>query len=175
MLDANTWNEQYSKGLWDRLQCVEEVGHYALIAGLINYYKKQSNVLEIGSGEGILADHILYYNYTGLDLSSKAVNIGKEKRGDANTKFVVGDMFTWIPDTKFSTIVFNECLRYADSEHESRIVVERFLPFLEPDGLIIISNYKTASGLVPDCVKIITKFYVTNSGHTWEVLGLQKG
>jgi len=65
---------------------------------------KSANIIDIGGGDSLLADHLLaegYENITVLDISEKALTRAKERLGDKATKikWIVSDIIDFVPDT----------------------------------------------------------------------------
>jgi len=132
------WNHQYTQGRWNTLGDIQELGRFSVIAGYAVHLKPHGKILEIGGGEGHLqqrfdpAKYALYYS---TDVSEVAIANAK-KFEDAKTKFLVADMNTFVPDTDFDCIIINEAIYYG---HSVQKVLDRFAPFLKPDGIFIVS------------------------------------
>lgn len=132
------WNYQYRQGKWNTLAGIGELGRFSVIVGYAQFLKSNGKILEIGAGEGYLQqrfDKNCYSLYYATDVSDVAVANGK-KYEDTKTKYLVADMNTYIPDTDFDCIVFNEVIYYASSVD---FILDRFAPFLRPNGIFILS------------------------------------
>ena len=80
------WDNSFKKGRWDRLLDKEREKNTSFIAKLILEDKKESlKVLDIGSGNGALADYLLpgKSKYYGVDISSEALNLIKDRHQEA--------------------------------------------------------------------------------------------
>ena len=66
----------YREGAWTHLNEIEEIGHYAVIVGYLRFYFDKPTVLDLGCGHGrllqLLEPH--FDDYTGIDISSEAIN-----------------------------------------------------------------------------------------------------
>jgi SAM-dependent methyltransferase len=136
--DRDRWNYQYNLGRWEGLGDIKELARFSVIAGYAQYLKPNGKILEIGAGEGYLQqrfDKTKYSLYYSTDASDVAVENGK-KYEDEKTKYVVADMNTYVPDRKFDVIIINEAIYYGGSVDK---VLERFNPYLEEDGIFIVS------------------------------------
>jgi 2-polyprenyl-3-methyl-5-hydroxy-6-metoxy-1,4-benzoquinol methylase len=86
--------------------------------------------------------------YLGIDISQVAISEAKKltenrKKGPGKIDFVVSDLQAFETSEKFDVIVFNEVLYYLKIEYLEKIL-NHYLNFLLPGGLIIISFKKDA-------------------------------
>lgn len=134
------FDAEYANGRWDYLRRPTELPRFSVIAGYCHYYQPSSVILDVGCGEGILQESLCpstYRRYVGIDYAQEAIQRAAHKQ-DAKTHFVQADAATYLPTERFNVIVFNECLYYfADPLG----VVERYEPFLAPDGIYIVSMF----------------------------------
>lgn len=136
--DKDRWNYQYNLGRWEGLGDLHELGRFSVIVGYAQFLKPYGKILEIGAGEGYLQqrfDKTKYSLYYSTDVSDVAIANAK-KYEDEKTKYLVADMNTYVPDQKFDIIIVNEAIYYGHSVDE---VLTRFNPFLEEDGIFIVS------------------------------------
>jgi 2-polyprenyl-3-methyl-5-hydroxy-6-metoxy-1,4-benzoquinol methylase len=130
---------KYKTGFWDSLRRVEELAHYSIVAGYLQFLKKGGTILDIGCGEGLLQERIgagNYSLYTGFDLSAEAISMAKSKE-DTKTSFLVADMNTFKSATRFDAIIFNEVIYYSNVLN----TLQRYSGFLKEDGIFILSNF----------------------------------
>src|SRR6185295_7138663 len=83
------WEAQYGSGGWEFMRGLDELARYSVIAGFLHHLKPGGSVLDVGSGEGLLADHLRPFGcsrYLGVDLSEAAVRQAAG-RADAKTSF----------------------------------------------------------------------------------------
>ena len=95
-LGKEAWEEQYRRGSWDFMRRLDEVARYSVIAGYLHHLKPGGSVLDVGSGEGLLADHLRplgYSRFLGVDLSEAAIAQAAGRR-DATTAFAAADAET---------------------------------------------------------------------------------
>src|SRR5271169_5893199 len=69
---AETWNSEYTSGLWNRLNDIDEVGHYAVLLGFLIYSQANRGILDIGCGKAVLLEYLRrscgYEHYVGIDI-----------------------------------------------------------------------------------------------------------
>lgn len=139
-LPAETWERQYREGALDFLDSIEELAHYAVIAGYVQVLFETPSILDVGCGHGRLVSllgPIGFRRYVGIDLSREAVARAR-RSGPANARFHVADFDQWRPTGRFTVIVFCESLNYA--QHPAG-ALRRYARSLEPGGAIIVSLY----------------------------------
>ncbi|HET9122618.1 MAG TPA: class I SAM-dependent methyltransferase [Acidiferrobacteraceae bacterium] len=135
------WNESYKNGRWMYLRGLPELGHYSIIAGYLGTVAPRGSVLDIGCGEGLLCRLLPAapaLEYTGIDLSSRAIDAARAEFSAAGRSFVCADFCHYQPERSWDAIVFNESLYYAP---EPRLVLTRYARYLKPNGVFVISMY----------------------------------
>lgn len=140
-LPAERWDRQYREGALDFLDSIDELAHYAVIAGYVQVLFEAPAVLDIGCGHGRLVQLLAplgFRRYVGIDLSREAIARAR-RTGPANARFHVADFDQWRPTGRFSVIVFCESLNYA--KHPAAALL-RYAHALEPGGAIIVSLYR---------------------------------
>lgn len=139
--DRSRWNYQYERGSWDGLEKLDELPRFSIIAGLVQFLKPNNpSILEIGCGEGVLAQRIgrnYYSSYIGTDVADTAIQRANDRFGDDKTVFEAVDMNDYQTDQTFDVIIFNESLYYLRPMAEK--LVEQYVPMLKPGGILIIS------------------------------------
>ena len=176
-LSKERWDQEYDGGVWDYLADEQEAARYRAILELIDgsrpasppgesdpdrrrLDRERGAILDVGCGEGVLVDFLRAagggegLRYTGLDLSERAIETARRKRGDDGTRFEVADAETWTPEPAppgredraagsdpegFDAIVLNECLYYF---HEPLETLRRYLNALVPGGVVVVSMYE---------------------------------
>ena len=131
---------KYKTGHWNNLRTINEFAHYSIIAGYFQFLKKGGSILDIGCGEGLLADRIGAFNYSiysGFDFSRDAIDMA-QSRMNGNTFFTVSDMNSHEPAQTFDAIVFNEVIYYNSN---TLATLKRYSKFLSPQGIFIISCF----------------------------------
>jgi len=132
-------DDEYACGRWDYLRSLEEMSHYAVIAGYCKHGGDVSSVLDLGCGSGVLRRWLPpsgRIEYVGVDLSKVAIDRAKQEWTDGPTDFIAMDIATYMPDRKFDIIIFNEVLYYFDQPGD---ILGRFAGFLKEKGRFIIS------------------------------------
>lgn len=90
----------------------------------------------------------------GLDLSSRLVELAKQRLPQYAANFFVGNGFTWQPPVRFDFVRTE--LVYVPAEHEREYVLRIFDHLLVPGGRLIVPNYAEGradpeSTVMPGC------------------------
>ena len=178
-VSKEVWEEQYRQGGWEFMRGLDEVARYSVIAGYLHHLKPGGSVLDVGSGEGLLADHLRplgYSRYLGVDLSEAAIRqaAGRE---DAATAFAAADAESYVPPGRWDAIVFNECVYYFNDPVGS---VRRYESFLEKDGVLIVSTFRSrrADVIVKRLLetwRLLEETAISNRKGTWVVRVMKTG
>ena len=157
------FNQQWTTGVWDYQDQVpaERLRNAAIGAVLVRKYAPVSSnctaaeicrvhILEVGCGEGAVTDFLTpeqKHGYEGFDISEKAIQIAKKKRGNHTHSAGGGDIsgnglhffhanvhHVHLKRT-YDVIICSEVLYY--TEHES--MIDKFTRALSPHGIVIIS------------------------------------
>jgi 2-polyprenyl-6-hydroxyphenyl methylase/3-demethylubiquinone-9 3-methyltransferase len=170
------WEEQYRAGRWELMRGLDEVARYSVIAGYLHHLRPGGSVLDVGSGEGLLADHLRpfgYARYLGVDLSEVAIGQAAG-RADAATAFAAADAETFEPSpagASWDAIVFNECVYYFV---DPLATVRRYEAMLAADGILIVSTFRSrrADVIVERLLagrRLLEETAITNRKGTWVV------
>jgi SAM-dependent methyltransferase len=172
-------DEYYRNGGFDFLYSLEELSHYMVILGYIRFFVRQPAILDVGCGEGRLADLLDrrdYKDYHGIDISPIAIQRAQKKKLP-KMRFTATDFQTWDPDGSYDLIIFCESLYYVQ---QPLMVIRRYAPFLKKGGYIIISIYRFLDqeriwdGMDQD-FKICAADTVQNLHGTWDIRVFQLG
>ena len=142
------WNRQYKKGRWENLKSDKESGRYKTIVEYSERYgNKNPNILDLGSGEGVLLDYFnsdLISSFDGMDFSS--VSIKKANKANrAKGTFTCEDLHDFKPKTNYDIIVLNEAFYYIH-ETKKQEVIDTLKAHLKTNGIIIVSIYREGLG-----------------------------
>lgn len=131
---------EYRAGAWDYLDGDEELPRFGVVAAYCHRYARGGSVLEIGCGEGLLAQRLGTLGvarFVGLDVAPSAIDRARALCLPFAT-FAVGHAETFEPDTTFDVILFHEMLEYLA---EPEAVVHRYERWLAPDGRFVVSQF----------------------------------
>ena len=106
----------------------------------ISYLLDLGDVLDIGSGDGVLAEllHERALTYTCVDSSEKVINEAKKRLSHANNiSYQIADMHKLKLDKKFDTVFLLHVLTYSS---EAQVAIEQASERLKPSGKILIST-----------------------------------
>jgi 2-polyprenyl-6-hydroxyphenyl methylase/3-demethylubiquinone-9 3-methyltransferase len=167
------WEEEYAGGKWELMRAFDELARYSVIAGYLHHLHPRGSVLDVGSGEGLLCDHLRPWGYSrfhGVDLSEAAI-AQAAPRGDERTTFSAADAERYLPEGRFDAIVFNECVYYFQDPIGT---VQRYRAHLEPGGSLIISMFRgrraeTIAKRLREALTLVEETAITNRKGTWVV------
>src|SRR5262245_38166695 len=172
-VSKEVWEEQYRRGGWEFMRGLDELARYSVVAGYLQGLKPGGSVLDVGSGEGLLWDHLHPLGcsrYLGIDLSEAAV---AQAAGRVSEKaaFAAADAETYIPPGKWDAVVFNECVYYFKDPLES---VRRYEPYLEGGGIFIVSTFRSRrtdviAKRLEEIYPLLEETAVANRKGTWVV------
>ena len=171
------WEEQYRQGNWELMRRFDEVARYSVIAAYLNHLRPGGSVLDVGCGEGLLADHLRpfgYSRYLGVDLSETAIGQAAG-RTDATTAFAAADAESYVPPERWDAIVFNECVYYFNDPVGT---VGRYEAFLAEGGVFVVSTFRSRRADViarrlTETYRLIEETAITNRKGTWVVRVLE--
>jgi SAM-dependent methyltransferase len=172
-VSKDVWEEQYRRGGWTFMRGLDELARYSVIAGYLHALKPGGSVLDVGSGEGLLGDHLRpwgYARYHGIDLSEAAI-AQAAPRADERTTFAAADAETYQPPGTFDAVVFNECVYYFNDPVGS---VRRYEPFLEAGGCFVVSTFRSRRADViakrlEAVYPLLEETAITNRKGTWVI------
>ena len=127
------WDGRYERdygGLMDR-DCERE--RYQAIGQINVALPAHSSLLDVGCGVGTMADHLPALDYTGVDVSHKALAIARTRHPGT---FICSDAEGFHSDRKFDVILFNETLYYLEDPLKQ---LARYREFLSEGGPMIVS------------------------------------
>lgn len=169
---AASWDKEYSSGRWDYLAQLSELSRFSVLAGYLRHFKPGGSILDVGCGEGVLADRLGpsdFSRYEGVDLSAVAIDRAT-RRSRPNTAFSAADAEVYVPTNTFDTIVFNEVLYLL---REPLRTVERYLTALNDRGVLMVSINTAFRGgrailhqLKSRCV-VLDETRVTHGDNRW--------
>ncbi|MAA98649.1 MAG: ArsR family transcriptional regulator [Stappia sp.] len=166
---ADGWDEEYRRGRWSFLRDLPESGRYGIIGMWLSLNGALDSVLDIGCGEGLLYERLAPMGvgrYVGIDLAPAALGIANVDADKASLRAADLHTFTPEPGEAFKAVVFNEVLHFSE---DPAAAVARYVPFLEPGGVIAISMYspkRPESG----ANRLIARLWEATDGDEWEVL-----
>lgn len=167
------WEAEYRSGKWELMRRFDELARYSVLAGYLHQLQAGGSVLDVGSGEGILCDHLRplgYSRYHGLDLAEAAV-AQAAPRVDARTTFAAADAEAYRPEGRFDAIVFNECVYYF---RDPVGTVLRYREFLAEGGALLVSMFRsrradTIARRLAEALPLLEETAITNGKGTWVI------
>jgi SAM-dependent methyltransferase len=139
-VDPQAWVE----GRWDYLRRYDEAMRCAVLANFIKHFAPDGHILDVGCGDGVLADHLSdneIAGYTGVDIAPAAVERARARaRARAKLAFEIADACSYVPPRSFDAIVYNECLYYLPNPIS---VMRRHSETLTTGGIILCSCFLT--------------------------------
>lgn len=169
-VSRETWEEQYKAGSWAFMRATDELARYSVIAGYLEHLHPGGSVLDVGSGEGLLLDHVQPSRYLGIDLSEEAVRQGAQRTND-RFALLAADAEAYRPTERWDAIVFNECVYYFEDPVGT---VLAYRDGLVEGGTLIVSTFRSrradviAKRLI-ERLPLIEEVAVTNRKGTWVV------
>lgn len=172
-MTREAWEKLYREGEWEKLDDLDEVAHYAVIAGFVRTFSEHAIVWDMGCGHGRLLQllHPHFSSYTGVDISAEAI-----ERAIAlqlpRTSFVVSPFEDWSPEGKAELIIFNESISY--TKHPAEIV-RSYCQRLTEGGRMIISlvdygNHRAVWKRIAKEVELISGARIENTHkQIWDV------
>ncbi|MEU4623401.1 class I SAM-dependent methyltransferase [Actinoplanes sp. NPDC023801] len=84
------------------------------IARLVAGMRPAGDVLEIACGTGLWTEALATWagTLTAVDAAPETVEIARSRVRSANVEFVVGDVFSWTPGTRFDVVFFSAWLSH---------------------------------------------------------------
>lgn len=170
--DSKTFNERlYQNNSWWFLKNIEERSRYAVVAAYANYLKRNPIVLDVGCGEGILAEFLNYEKYEGIDISPTAI-LDARKKKIKGAKLMAIDLIHYDSTRKFDVIIFNEILYllndcFTVNKYDYKNILTRFSKFLKKNGTVVVSmiDHPKTNGIwkyVKKKFRLIDQTKVTN-------------
>lgn len=137
----HVWEKQYRSGEWDHLEKEEEKEHYNTIVKFLLDKGFKGDVLDIGSGSGLLYQYLKQednsgsIDYYGIDISENAVHKAREVY-DVDC-FSACNYETESIDRRFDCVIYNETLYYFNNTDKTlrKTIAEN----LEEGGRLIVS------------------------------------
>ena len=163
---------------WRRLEGLDEMAHYAVIAGYLVRLAPGGSILDVGCGQGLLAQYIAPFvgRYLGIDRDEPCIKAAKES-GVENAVFEVADAHSYAPASAFDAIVFNESLWYL---RDPLNILRRYADCLTPNGVVVVSlaAFRPALQLIhmtrSVCEFVDQTIVMNDLGVVWAVQALRR-
>ena len=156
---------------------LDELARYSVIAGYLHHLRPGGSVLDVGSGEGLLADHLRPFGcsrYLGVDLSEAAIRQAAG-RADAKTAFAAADAESY---SSARALGRHRLQRVRLLLQRSRGDGPPLRAFLEEGGVFIVSTFRSRRAdvivrrLLETC-RLLEETAITNRKGTWVVRVLE--
>ena len=167
-------DQEYRSGAWAHFHQLSELPRQSVIVGYVTQLHRYPAILDLGCGSGRLAQLFQphpFRRYLGVDLSPAGIQMAREL-ALKGCEFTEGNFETWTPAEKFDVIIFSECIGYAD---DPGALVARFLPWLEPDGTVVVSHFRFGHWAAhwQRVHRVLSSFEATTvaneRGQTWDI------
>lgn len=140
----NFYNAEASKYASTRKKHREDAD--IILDEIKNCGKKTISILEFGCGSGRLLEHLqtlkgVKIDYTGVDLSSKLLNIAKKNK--KNWKFMCDDIVNYIKTCKqesFDFVIGIASFQHIPTQRERLILIKNIYRVLRYQGKLIMTN-----------------------------------
>lgn len=135
-----TYERVYTSGRLRYLADLEEVTRYGVVASFITFSHTPPDVLDLGCGTGLLAQHLppaRIGQYIGIDFAPAAIEEAS-KLASERVRFEVGDALT-MDFPPCDVVVLNEIL-YPLAEREN--LVDRLAGCLHSNGRVVTSIFR---------------------------------
>ena len=175
-VSKDVWEEQYRSGKWDYMKEVGQLARYSVIVGYLEFFAKGGMILDVGSGEGILEEHLSAGRFggcLGVDLSEEAIARAEARtvdRAAEHISFVCADVERYVPKGPYDAVVFNEILYYLDDPLASSA---RYVDCLAPDGVFIVSLYGVSARAnairrrLDETYRVVDQVRTSNGPNAW--------
>jgi ubiquinone/menaquinone biosynthesis C-methylase UbiE len=105
------------------------------------------NILDAGSGTGIMIDFILKHlgengKVTGIDVSDQMIRIAKQKYNDTRTKFIADDIYAHdFGEVRYDKVFAFSCFPHF---HDKKEALEVFHRILSENGMLIVFHLESS-------------------------------
>jgi SAM-dependent methyltransferase len=140
----SVWDAEYRRGRWtyERGGCNNESREP--LYRLLEVHGQDASILDLGCGSGmtVLEMKNNFKEYVGVDISDAAIKtatiaLSTEADRSSKVRFAVSDISTFVPDRKFSLILFRESIYYVPA-HRIKPMLTRYREHLLPGGAIMV-------------------------------------
>jgi 2-polyprenyl-6-hydroxyphenyl methylase/3-demethylubiquinone-9 3-methyltransferase len=129
-----------SGGPWATMRTLSDAGRYGEIVEWIRRLAPHGPVLDIGAGDGLLAQAMagLPIPYVGVDFAAATMARMQAEHGGPLRRFVVGDATSYVPERRYPVILLNDMLYFLEEPIRH---AKRLAGYLEPGGALIVAMY----------------------------------
>jgi SAM-dependent methyltransferase len=164
MRDASAWAAEVStKRPW------RQAFFDAFVRELLSLSDKGASILEIGSGPGFLAQHLLgalrLKRYTALDFSDAMHALARQRLGPAggSVEFITRDFLSpaWTSDLpQYTAIVTLQAIHELRHKRKAPILYSQILTRLLSDGIFLVCDHYCGDGGMSD-----TSLFMSEAEH----------
>lgn len=134
------WRWGYESGHMDYMAELHELPRYSMLAGFLQYFGPDVEVVDVGCGQGLLRRQIApgsFARYVGIDPTPAAIERAKTLE-DERTSFLVGDISV-VGDRRFDVAMCNEVLSMVP---EPEALLDGVTGVLKPGGIVLTSIWR---------------------------------
>ncbi len=132
------WDDRYAGSYGKLMERGCEQTRYRTIGEIVSALPVRSSLLDVGCGIATMVDYLPALDYTGVDVSQKALSVARSRHSGTFVCSAAEDFHT---EEKFDVILFNESLYYFENPMEQ---LTRYRGFLSEGGSIIVSIWLPA-------------------------------
>lgn len=145
-IKSKIWDKEFSSGKWDYLRSSNSSRAEAggALVGILNELVSSGCILDLGCGFGQISLQVspAYEKYTGVDVSSKAINWLNQHVSDDGIRerieLHVDTIENYIPRQLYDVILFNESIYYVNPREIGR-ELRRYCEYLTDTGHIVVT------------------------------------
>ncbi len=170
----SVWNSEYQTGKWTYDRNGQNNEAQEPIYKFLHKYGESGSILDLGCGSGMTALEMknTFRCYTGVDVSDVAIEkarsaISDEPDRTKKVQFFVSDISTFVPNGRFSVILFRESIYYVP-QLRIKGMLARYCSHLLPEGVFLVricdrDRFRKIIDLLETELQVIETYEVNDS------------
>lgn len=134
------WNAEFAGGRWD---CLES-SPGDCVYSYVEKFAGKGRILDLGCGSGNTGNELAddaYREYVGVDISdvavAKAARRTQENGRAAKNRYLIADIFSYVPAGRFDVILFRDSIYYIQRP-KIKSMLERYKRYLTANGVFVV-------------------------------------